>query len=146
MSRNPMRTLVELARVHEETSLKRLAGLLADCRTQKDQLALLEHYRLDYQQRLTANGKRGIAPIELDNFRRFMAQLDLAVAKQGGTLARAEDRSAQGKLNWHAALRELRSYEALLERREVAARVLQAGRAQASDDEAAARQSGALRR
>lgn len=146
MSRNPLQTLVDLARIREEASLKRLADLLADCRTQKDQLELLQNYRTDYQSRLTANGKRGIAPLELANFRRFMAQLDLAVSKQGGTLARAEVRSVQGRLSWHEALRELRSFETLLERREQAARVQQTRRAQAGDDETAARQAGANRR
>ena len=146
MSRNPMQTLVELARTREEAALKRLAGLLADCRTQKDQLELLQNYRTDYQSRLTANGKRGIAPLELANFRRFMAQLDMAVSKQGSSLSRAEERSVQGKLSWHEALRELRSFETLLERREAAARVLQTRRAQASEDETAARHAGANRR
>jgi flagellar FliJ protein len=139
MKHNPMQTLTEMAQSRQDTALKQLAGLLTDCRTQEEKLALLEAYRRDYLARFTADRERGISPAALSNFEKFMKQLDAAIAAQGGNLANSQTRVTGGRERLQDAMRRLRSFETLLERRASETRRRESRRTQASEDEIAAR-------
>lgn len=139
MKNNPMQTLVNLAQTRQEAALKQLADLLAASRSQEEKLALLQHYRDDYQARLAADAHRGIAPEQLANFRQFIGQLELAVRQQGDTVTRSLGQAEQGRQRWQASMQALRSFEALLDRRAKAARQAETRRDQARDDEFASR-------
>lgn len=134
-----MHTLVELAQSRRDTARKQLAGLLAESRSQRDKLGLLESYQQDYQARLSTGLRQGMDAPVLANFRQFMAQLEQAVQQQGAAVAGSQCRLEHGRDAWHESERRLQTFELLLSRRTAAQQRLNERRIQSGHDEIAAR-------
>src|SRR4051812_49077926 len=78
----PLSLLAELAQGRRDDAGRVLARSLALLKDSEARLAMLESYRNEYRRRYAANGKTGIAPHELRNFRDFLERLDKAIAQQ----------------------------------------------------------------
>jgi flagellar FliJ protein len=114
----PLSLLAELAQGRRDDAGRVLARSLALLKDSEARLAMLESYRNEYRRRYAANGKTGIAPHELRNFRDFLERLDKAIAQQRAeaeSLARA---AGESRRQWLAEHARGRSMEVLVGRAE----------------------------
>lgn len=106
---------------------------------QAHKLQVLHGYRAEYQDRLDRSSTTGIGMGELINYRRFLTQLDQAVAQQRRALEQSELSLQAARVRWQESRRSLKSYEVLIERRARAAALKASRREQREMDGYAAR-------
>jgi len=132
-------TLLELATDQRDAAAVALGKLNNAHRSAQQQLDALITYRNEYQQQLEASMAKGLSMASLDNYRRFLASLDAAIAHQRNTMDHSEQRVAGGKTQWQARQRRLQSYDVLATRRRDSAARTEAKREQQTNDEYASR-------
>jgi flagellar protein FliJ len=131
--------LIDMAERERDQQSKRLAEATARCQAAKDQLAMLEQYRADYEKRRVERAAKGTTTDGYRNFETFIAKLNAAVNQQKRDLEMWQRRCDDIRAEQHNALRKVRSFETLKTKREHEARLLAARQEQALDDEFAMR-------
>ena len=118
---------VVLAHLTEQAEKARneAARLLADERQNKQkiaqQLQTLQQYRNDYALQLQQQMRAGIASHLLNNYRQFLASLDVAIQRAQNALLNQESKVDKSQQHWQTKQRKLASYETLAERKHTAA-------------------------
>jgi flagellar export protein FliJ len=95
---------------------RKLGLLIAEHGRQLERLEKLQSYHLDYQQQLRAKQPTSNSARELDQFRRFLASLRLAISQQEQQVAAAEHQVGLGQLDWQSRQSEVRKLELLCEK------------------------------
>ncbi|GAB3671518.1 flagellar export protein FliJ [Salinisphaera aquimarina] len=132
-------TLLELATDQRDAAAVALGKLNNAHQHSKQQLDALVTYREEYRRQLEASMAEGLSVASLDNYRRFLASLDAAIAHQCQSLDHSEQRVAGGKTQWQARQRRLQSYDVLATRRRDSAARAEAKSEQQTNDEYASR-------
>lgn len=110
--------LVDTARTARDTEARKLADDLGQARAAEDRLELLERYRHDYELRFRERGAAGFEAESWRNYRHFLSQLDAAIEAQRAELNTRRLAAEARRGSMVVAGRRLRSYEALVERRD----------------------------
>lgn len=133
------RRLRELAAEKRDACAQRLSEALAQARAEDEKLRMLRDYQREYQQRMGADSRGGIAMQRLQNFRGFLAHLERAVDQQQQAFAQAQDTVARAQVALVGARRTVESYQVLVNRQLAAAQVVQRREQQKQTDEYATR-------
>lgn len=133
-------TLLELARSARDRAGDTLRQERRSAQQIEARIGALEQYREEYLERLQQAMARGIDPVLVDNYRRFLASLDSALDGARSALA-AQHEKVEGEIrHWHNARRRVASYDTLTARRGLQQSVLeQRAELRASDEQAAGR-------
>lgn len=137
MSKPPttLDTLLELARSACDRAGDTLRQERRDAQQIEARIGALEQYRQEYLERLQQAMARGIDPVLVDNYRRFLASLDSALEGARSALAAQHEKVEGGIRHWHNARRRVASYDTLASRRVLQQAVLeQRAELRASDE------------
>lgn len=132
--------LIDLAERERDQQSKRLAEAMTRYQAAKEQLAMLEKHRADYEADRQKRAAKGTTTDGYRNFVTFIAKLNAAVNQQKRDVEMWHKRCDDIRAEQHIALRKIRSFETLKTKREEEANLIQARREQALDDEFAMRQ------
>lgn len=131
--------LTDLAHDRRDKAARKLGGSMALLKESESRLVLLEGFCGDYRRRLAQSAAGGVSADELRNFREFIAKLEKAVEQQRAEADSIRQAVARCRDDWLREHRRERSFDALVERAEDAARVSEARRLQKLVDEFAGR-------
>lgn len=129
--------LLELATAARDAALARHARLHQHLAEAQAQLALLRQYAADYAQQAQARSAHGGDPAARTNWHHFALKLDEAIAAQASEADSRAQQLAAAEAEVQAALRKLKSLQALAERRQLAAQAAATRRDQKQTDETA---------
>ncbi|MCM5703713.1 flagellar export protein FliJ [Larsenimonas salina] len=110
-------TLIDLATNNRDSAAQHLGKLRQTKQSSQEQLDTLLQYRDEYRQKLDDAMKRGMSMNELQNYQRFIASLDQAIAQQENALENCDQRVNQGVKHWQQQQQRLNSFDALATRR-----------------------------
>ncbi|MCM2971608.1 flagellar export protein FliJ [Larsenimonas suaedae] len=110
-------TLIDLATNNRDSAAQHLGKLRQTKQSSQEQLDTLLQYRDEYRQKLDDAMKRGMSMNELQNYQRFIASLDQAIAQQENALKNCDQRVNQGVKHWQQQQQRLNSFDALATRR-----------------------------
>jgi flagellar FliJ protein len=79
-----------LARSQENAAAGKLEQGRSRLAQSNSQLSQLEAFKLEYEQRLATLAQSGMAARQLQDYRRFLANLNAAIGRQGTEVSRAE--------------------------------------------------------
>ncbi|SMF24915.1 flagellar export protein FliJ [Pseudogulbenkiania subflava] len=131
--------LVRLAEEKQEASAERMRqaqARLAEALSRLDQLGA---FRNEYRQRLLQGGGQGMAVAQWQDFHRFIARLDEAMATQQTEVDRCKQTFLLARQAWNNERKQLKAFETLIERERARQEVLEAKRQQKLSDEFATR-------
>ncbi|MDQ6620909.1 MAG: flagellar export protein FliJ [Pseudomonadota bacterium] len=131
--------LCGLARERRDACAQRLGETNAGARAAQEKLEMLLAYQRDYNGRMSDAGAGGIAAERLQNFRRFMQQLERAVEQQRAVAKLAQDRVDDAQLALRVAQRSVESFAVLVDRHRAATAVRERRDEQKQQDEYATR-------
>lgn len=131
----PLHTLIELAASRTEAAAQRLGELARRRREAEEKLAQLETYRSEYGRALETGLRTGIDGGRLLEYRRFLAQLDVAIEQQRAEVGRCLAAWESGRIEWLGERSRQSAYGTLAERRAAAERAVQARAEQRLHDE-----------
>jgi flagellar FliJ protein len=134
-----LNTLIDLATDARDAAAVALGQLCQTRQQSQQRLDALLAYREEYRARMAAALADGVSMASLDNYRRFLAALESAIARQRTALADNDTRVAGGKRQWQDRQRRLQSFDALAERRRAARARIETQREQRASDEYAQR-------
>ena len=110
-------TVLEVGTLRRNQALQALALAQSEWRNAQQQMAQLNNYGLESEQRWAQRVTQGVSPALLHAHRSFMARIDHAVQFQRGVLERLAGRIEQCQHGVMAAERELASLNKYDERR-----------------------------
>ncbi|MFW6191288.1 MAG: flagellar export protein FliJ [Thiohalospira sp.] len=105
--------VARLADNRESRAAKELAEAQQRLEQQRQQLTNLHGYQAEYRQALRIAGRQGLRAQQVRDFRRFLTQVDQAIAGQQQVVERAEADVEQARRKWLAARTETRRVETL---------------------------------
>ena len=132
-------TLIDLATDDRDAAAVKLGQLRQDHLQTEQKLEALLGYHAEYQRRLDEAMTLGMSIATLQNYQRFIASLEHAIAAQRGAVDQSERRIEHGNEDWRARQKRLNSYDVLAVRRREAAEKAEARREQRQTDEFASR-------
>ncbi len=138
--KDPLHTVLKLARDAEEQASLQFRSASADERKARSQLEALNRYRLDYMSQMKDKVGAHLSSSQYQQFHRFIAQIDQAVAQQAEAVRETEKLKAHRQKHWLEKQQKRKAVEILLEKK---ARKRQSAAARAEQklsDEFAARQ------
>ena len=112
--------LLQLAAAARDAALARRGQLQQRLTDAQAQLALLRQYAADYAQRAQSGCGGDGDPTARANWHRFSLKLEEAIAAQAAEAASRAQQLAAAEVEVQAALRKLKSLQALAERRQLA--------------------------
>lgn len=142
MSKRKSRRLEPVARVtshHEQEAMRALGQARQALEEQVRKLGELREYRSDYQQRLQHRGEQGIDIGVLQEYRRFVERLDVAVRQQEEQVVQARQACAVCEAHWQDRRIRSRAMDKAVARSREAEQHIQARREQDETDETAGR-------
>lgn len=135
----PLDILIDLAREKVENATRELGSLQSARTAAERQLSMLEEYLSDYRVRLKEAQQRGLTAAGWQNYQRFIATLEGAIAEQRRALEHASSLLDAGRVAWQDHKRRLNSFDALVERRVRSEAIFAGRREQKANDEFSAR-------
>ncbi len=113
-----LQVVLKLARLRQQLAAEQLGTTLHNVETQQRQVEQLKHYQLDYSEHLKALGAQGTTASHLQNYQRFMDNLEQAVIAQQQRTVLAEDQKEQARSQWQQQYAREKNLEALVERKQ----------------------------
>jgi len=138
--RSSLGTLIGLASSGVEKAHKQLQDLMNTRHNAELQLSTLLTYREDYAQRLQKAAQAGLTASNYHNFRQFIVTLDEAILQQNKVVAQIDTKLENGRRHWFSEKRRLGSFEALMARQALQARLRENRNEQRASDERSASQ------
>ncbi|HZP85921.1 MAG TPA: flagellar export protein FliJ [Burkholderiales bacterium] len=133
------RRLRGIAEEKRDALAKALSAAIALATGHQRKLDMLHEYQRDYVQRMSHAGIDGIAAERLQNFRRFLAQLERAIDQQRQVVATAHNDVQRAQAALAASQRQVDSFQVLVDRQNTATIALQRREQQKQQDEYASR-------
>jgi flagellar FliJ protein len=131
--------LIEQAREARDLTARGLADAQVWRNDSASKLELLSQYRLDYFARLQSGMAQVDAAPALARFGAFIIKLEEAITQQAADLKLREQSVQAARARMAAAEKKLRSLEVFIDRKQVAAELVERKRDQKTTDEYAAR-------
>ncbi|WP_374336006.1 flagellar export protein FliJ [Leeia sp.] len=145
MAEFPFLRLLELAREQREEAARGLQASQARVQAAEQQLATLQQYRQDYQQRLGGQQQQGMAVTQWRDYLLFLGKLDTAIAQQQQECERCEQLRDAAREQWLEREQKVQAFEALQQRHDQAELRKEARREQKQTDEFASRKGSVSR-
>ncbi len=131
----PLDTLIDLARNARDSAGQQLAGARRTEQQLREQIRQLEHYRQEYVVRLQDTLRTGVSLATVNDYHRFIASLDDAIAGAQRELANRQQQVSQRQQALQQEQRRLKSYDTLATRRQQEARLVENRRELRQSDE-----------
>lgn len=133
------RRLREIAEEKRDAVARQLSDAVALATGHQRKLDMLLEYQRDYVQRMSHAGVDGIAVERLQNFFRFVSQLDRAIDQQRAIVATAHNDVQRAQAALGASQRTVDSFQVLVDRQTMVANAVQRRDQQKQQDEYASR-------
>lgn len=105
-----------LARDAEDKAAVALAECMRDVQLQEQRLAELEGFRGEYRERLEMLGGQGVRVDRLNEYRRFIDQLDRTIAQQRNLVEESRRRLELQNRNWTESRSKRRALDKAIDR------------------------------
>ncbi|AEH32622.1 flagella biosynthesis chaperone FliJ [Vibrio anguillarum] len=132
---NALEFLLDQAKDKEEKAVMALSKSRDELESYYKQLAQIEQYRLDYCQQLMERGMSGLTASQYGHLNRFLTQLDETLVKQRDAEQHFKNQVDNCQEHWMEVRKQRRSYEWLIEKKQIEAQRLQDKREQKQMDE-----------
>lgn len=116
MTKQSLKTLINLAKMRTEAATRTVGRLAAEEREMQKRLNLLLQYRDQYTQRFLESSQAGLTNSGWRNFQEFLKKLDRAIEQQREALVLSQSRRQASQTEWQRQRRTLKSYEVLANR------------------------------
>lgn len=108
--------IANLAKNSERDAAKALGDALRQLNEQLEQLDNLNNYKLDYNQRLSSSGSKGMNVQTMNEYREFIAKLTLAIEQQQQVIEQAKQVLEEKKRFWFARRGRYKALDSVLDR------------------------------
>lgn len=140
--RFPLQTLLDLSQLRLDDATRQLGLLISGQQEAQKRFDLLVEYRAEYQARFAAAAQAGLAPATWQNFRSFLAKLDVAVDQARQMLETSQQNTAHGQRQWLEKRGDVKAWDTLADRHRQAHMRQELRREQKTGDELTARRHG----
>jgi flagellar FliJ protein len=106
-----LRPVVRVAENNEQQAVRALGESQTALQEAQQKLAELEQYRRDYLENFQQSGQRGMSAARMEDYRRFLQKLDLAIAEQQQVLQQLGYQVEQRRQSWMATRNKVRSLD-----------------------------------
>lgn len=113
----PLQRVFTLAREAEDKAAMVVKTVSLSCEQSKQQLQVLQNYRLDYLQQVADQQGQVVSANHFQQFHRFIAQLDDAIARQLQARQHLENNKLRAQQSWNEKHQKTRAIELLLEQK-----------------------------
>ncbi len=127
--------LIELAKARSDKARKIAQLLSHNAHQAQRQLIALQDYLRDYEDRLGRSSQAGMTPEEHQNYRLFLAKLELAIQQQSNEVSQLSQRKDSAQQHWQAEERRTQSFSTLQARQAAQAAAREAAQLQKLLDE-----------
>lgn len=117
-----LQPLIDLAEDKSQNAAQTLARLKLAWTAAEEKLSQLNLFLEEYRQRLQQHTETGFSISQWRDYQAFIAKLEVAIKAQMEEVARCRTRWEQGQAEWQARERELKAYNTLRQRHEMAER------------------------
>lgn len=117
-----LQPLIDLAEDKSQSAAQTLARLKLAWTAAEEKLSQLNLFLEEYRQRLQQHTETGFSISQWRDYQAFIAKLEVAIKAQMEEVARCRTRWEQGQAEWQARERELKAYNTLRQRHEIAER------------------------
>ena len=118
MKEKKLERVAAVAGLDERKEAGVLAQCQAQCRDAQEQLEQLRQYRVEYEENLTSNGRRGLDSRLLQDYRAFLSRLNEGIAQQELQVQEALKRLEEARNQWLAKSRRKSALDQLVETRQ----------------------------
>ncbi|MDE1514532.1 flagellar export protein FliJ [Vibrio sp. dsl-7] len=132
---NALDFLLEQIQEQEDQAVLALSKARSELESYYQQLRQIEQYRLEYCQQLVARGQSGLTASQYGHLNRFLTQLDETLAKQRSAEQHFQLQVENSQQHWMSLRQKRKSYQWLIEKKQVERQQLQAKREQNQMDE-----------
>ncbi len=132
---NALEFLLDQSKDREHKAVMALGQARTELDNYYQQLSQIEQYRLDYCQQLVERGQSGLTASQYTHLNRFLTSLDETLAKQKQAEAHFKHQVENCEQHWMDTRKQRRSYEWLIEKKQVERQRLQEKREQKAMDE-----------
>jgi len=137
-----LQPLLEIMQTRADEATRKLGQLIANERSAKSRLQLIEQYREEYDKRFREAAEQGLLPQALRNYQDFLARIDEAIAQQRLVVIDSEHGTAAGQTRWQEQNKRLKAIDTLADRHDARERYRENKLEQKQHDEFTTRKFG----
>lgn len=115
--KDPLHTVLKLAADAEEQASLQFRSASMDLQKAQSQLVALNQYRLDYMSQMKDKVGTNLTSSQYQQFHKFIAQIDQAIAQQVETVKEAEKLKQHRQQHWLEKQQKRKAVEILLEKK-----------------------------
>jgi flagellar FliJ protein len=117
-----LQPLVKLAEDRSQAAAQNLAKLKRVWQEAENKRHQLQQYLQEYRHRLELQTQSGLTATQWRDYQAFMSKLELAIKVQGQEIDRCQRAWEEGEREWQACEREVKAYQTLKQRHDMAER------------------------
>jgi len=140
--RDSLRSVARVSRERERSAARDLGEKRRHLEEQERRMAELQEYRAHYRAQLQASGGAGLGGRQFNEYLRFLARLDQAIAQQQRAIQSCRQALGESREKWLEKRKEAKAIDKLMERRARQAECRARRREQAECDDRAGRRHG----
>jgi flagellar FliJ protein len=130
-----LQPLIDLAEDRSQAAAQALARLRQAWQDAENKLDQLRGYLAEYQQRLQQQTQAGFSIVQWRDYQAFIFKLEMAIKSQGEEVERCRLRWESGQIEWREREREVKAYQTLRQRHDLAERKVEERQDQKLQDE-----------
>lgn len=119
-----LQSLVELAETRSQSAAQALARLKNAWQEAEAKLGQLHAYLGEYRQSLQQQSQLGFSIAQWRDYQAFIVKLEVAIRAQSEEVERCRARWELGQVEWQTREREVKAYQTLRQRHDIAERKL----------------------
>lgn len=108
--------VIKVAETREQQAARALGQAQMQLNQAEQRLSELKTYKEEYLRRFHAQGSRGMSAAQMEDYRRFLAKLDAAIAQQQQVVAQAARFVEAKRGQWHERHGKTRALDKVVER------------------------------
>ena len=112
----PLQSLLDLSQLRLEEAGRKLGKLIAGEEEASRRHELLVQYREEYRMRFVAAAQNGLSPGEWQNYTRFLARLDDAIAQADTAMLQTRQQTVEGQQEWVSKKGRVKAFDTLSDR------------------------------
>ena len=112
----PLQSLLDLSQLRLEEAGRKLGKLIAGEEEASRRHELLVQYREEYRMRFVAAAQNGLSPGEWQNYTRFLARLDDAIAQADTAMLQTRQQTVAGQQEWVSKKGRVKAFDTLSDR------------------------------
>lgn len=112
----PLQSLLDLSQLRLDEAGRKLGELIAGEQEASRRHGLLVQYREEYRTRFVVAAQDGLSPGEWQNYAKFLARLDEAIAQADSAMTHTKQQTVAGQQEWVAKKGRVKAFDTLADR------------------------------